>query len=167
MVSDDSLRLLIVEDSDDDRDLLLRSLRISGLRFDWSAVATMDAFRDALLEECERDPLRLSPYRFRRAIGLEGHQKAGARRSIHHCVRRSRRGGGRRRDESRCPRLLRKGQDAAARGGDRARGRRSARAQRAAPRGSREDTIARRSATSLEREGRVPDPSHPTSCERL
>jgi signal transduction histidine kinase len=43
--------LLIVEDSADDRDLLIRSLRASGLRFEWRAVATEDALGEALAEE--------------------------------------------------------------------------------------------------------------------
>jgi signal transduction histidine kinase len=50
MPSDGTLRLLIVEDSIDDRDLLLRALRTSGLRFEWRAVSTLNAFSDALEE---------------------------------------------------------------------------------------------------------------------
>jgi signal transduction histidine kinase len=43
--------LLIVEDSADDRELLVRALRTSGLKFDWRAVATLEAFTDALPAE--------------------------------------------------------------------------------------------------------------------
>lgn len=51
MAFDGSLRLLIVEDSVDDRDLLIRALRTSGLHFDWRGVATLEAFSEALSEE--------------------------------------------------------------------------------------------------------------------
>lgn len=47
----ESLRLLIVEDSVDDRDLLIRTLRTSGLHFDWRAVGTLQDFSDAMSED--------------------------------------------------------------------------------------------------------------------
>jgi signal transduction histidine kinase len=44
------LRFLIVEDSADDRDLLLRHLGNAGLKFQWRSVATATSFADALGE---------------------------------------------------------------------------------------------------------------------
>jgi signal transduction histidine kinase len=49
MTTDDgTLQLLIVEDSPDDRDLLVRTLQRAGLVFEWRCVATASAFGDAL-----------------------------------------------------------------------------------------------------------------------
>lgn len=42
------LRLLLVEDSPDDRDLTVRALGSAGLDFDWLCVSTADGFSDAL-----------------------------------------------------------------------------------------------------------------------
>jgi signal transduction histidine kinase len=50
MPAGDDLRLLIVEDSADDRDLLVRSLKKAGLAFEWRCAATAREFSDALAE---------------------------------------------------------------------------------------------------------------------
>jgi signal transduction histidine kinase len=50
MTAPDVSRVLIVEDTADDRDLLVRALRTSGLQFDWRCVATASAFAEALDE---------------------------------------------------------------------------------------------------------------------
>jgi signal transduction histidine kinase len=44
----DSLRLLVVEDNADDREFLVRSLRKSGLEFEWQGVSTLQEFKAAL-----------------------------------------------------------------------------------------------------------------------
>jgi signal transduction histidine kinase len=43
-----NVRLLIVEDSADDRDLIVRTLHRSGMQFEWRSVATPEGFREAL-----------------------------------------------------------------------------------------------------------------------
>jgi signal transduction histidine kinase len=50
MVEPHALRFLIVEDSADDRDLLLRHLGSAGLKFEWRSVATAKSFADALAD---------------------------------------------------------------------------------------------------------------------
>ncbi len=47
----DGLRLLILEDAPDDRDLLVRSLQKSGLKFDWHCAATAAELSEALEEK--------------------------------------------------------------------------------------------------------------------
>ncbi|PKN97877.1 MAG: hybrid sensor histidine kinase/response regulator, partial [Chloroflexi bacterium HGW-Chloroflexi-5] len=42
------LKVLVVEDSDDDFELLLYELRRNGIDPDWNRVQTADAFRQAL-----------------------------------------------------------------------------------------------------------------------
>jgi signal transduction histidine kinase len=50
MTGPDMVRLLVVEDSPDDLELLVRALRTSGLRFEWKGVSTAPEFSDALGE---------------------------------------------------------------------------------------------------------------------
>jgi signal transduction histidine kinase len=50
MTEPDIVRLLVVEDSPDDLELLVRALRNSGLRFEWKGVTTARGFSDALGE---------------------------------------------------------------------------------------------------------------------
>lgn len=45
------VKILIVEDAEDDRELLVDALRRSGLVYDWRCVATATAFQDAVRED--------------------------------------------------------------------------------------------------------------------
>jgi len=104
------LRVLIVDDSDDDAKLIIRQMQRGGYDPKWERVETYEAMESVLNRE-EWDVI-LCDYKMPHfsARGSETYTRQENRHSIHYCVRRYRGGHGGNRHEIRRARLPDEGQ---------------------------------------------------------